>query len=235
MPKSNVELRVGIFVLLGLAIFIFAIFSIGDLNLLRSGYFIRVRFDDIAGLAIGAPVELIGVKIGEVKRISIVEDKGKDEKIVELKVWIKNGYTIKETAAVRLRRLGLMGEQYVHFTMGKKESPNLKENDVIYGEDMVGIDEVTREVYEATQEFKATLSQINEVVQDPEVHSDLKAIAENTRKASKNLEDLTADLKANPWKLFIKPDTSKKQGKREIEKHDSADSQMKGYIIQKGN
>jgi phospholipid/cholesterol/gamma-HCH transport system substrate-binding protein len=235
MPKSNVELRVGIFVLLGLAIFVFAIFSIGDLNLLRSGYFIRVRFDDIAGLTIGAPVELIGVKIGEVKSISIVEDKDKDEKIVELKVWIKNGYTIKETAAVRLRRLGLMGEQYVHFTMGKKGSPDLKEGDVLYGEDLVGIDEVTREVYEAAQEFKATLTGINEVTKDPKFHSDLKEIAENTKNASKNLEDLTADLKANPWKLFIKPNSTKKQRKSKDTIDNSSEIQTNGYIIQKGN
>jgi phospholipid/cholesterol/gamma-HCH transport system substrate-binding protein len=205
MPKSNTELRVGIFVLVGLMVFGFIIFSIGDFTLVRSGYFIQVRFNDIAGLDVGAPVDLIGVKVGEVKSIDIVYDKLLDEKVVELELWIKKGVVIKRDASARLRRLGLMGEQYVHLSLGTDAAPPLSEGGIIYGEEMISIDDVTKEVFLATQEFKKTLSCVNDVVNDDKFRSDLKDIAGNTKNATENLQDLTADLKANPWKLFKVP------------------------------
>jgi hypothetical protein len=70
---------------------------------------------------------------------------------------------------------------------------------------MISIDDVTKEVFLATQEFKKTLSCVNDVVNDDKFRSDLKDIAGNTKNATENLQDLTADLKANPWKLFKVP------------------------------
>ena len=202
MPKSNTELKVGIFVLAGLAVFGFIIFSIGDFNLVNNGYIIKARFNDIAGLDIGAPVDLIGVKVGEVKAIGIIYDKLLDKKVVELEIWIRKGVVIKRDANVRLRRLGLMGEQYVHLSMGSDAISPLLEGGVLYGEEMISIDDVTKEVLLVTQEFKKTLNCVNDVVSDDKFRSDLKDIADNTKNATENLEDLTADLKANPWKLF---------------------------------
>ncbi len=226
MPKSNTELRVGIFVLAGIFIFGFIIFSIGDFSLARSGYCIQVRFNDIAGLDVGAPVDLIGVKVGEVKAINITYDKLLEKKIVELRLLIKNGVVIKRDSIARLRRVGLMGEQYVHLSLGSDEAPLLSENGVIYGEDIVGIDDVTKEVFLATQEFKKTLNYVNVMVGDAKFRSDLKEIADNTKNATKNLKDLTADLKANPWKLFRVPKTKGKSG--------SAKTSNESYIFQEG-
>ena len=205
MPKSNTELKVGIFVLAGLAVFGFIIFSIGDFNLVNNGYIIKARFNDIAGLDIGAPVDLIGVKVGEVKAINIIYDKLLDKKVVELEIWIRKGVVIKRDANVRLRRLGLMGGQYLHLSIGSDATSPLSEGGVLYGEEMISIDDVTKEVFLATQEFKKTLNCVNDVVSDGKFRSDLKDIAGNTKNASENLEDFTADLKANPWKLFSVP------------------------------
>jgi phospholipid/cholesterol/gamma-HCH transport system substrate-binding protein len=226
MPKSNVELKVGIFVLIGMFVFIFILFSIGDFNLMKSGYFIQVRFDDIAGLDVGAPVDLIGVKVGEVKSIAIIYDKLLERKVVELKLWVKDGTVIKRDSAARLRRLGLMGEQYVHITLGSDEAPLLPKNGIIYGEMLVSIDDVTKEVFLATQEFKRTLSCVNSVIDDSKFRSDLKEIADNTRSATENLEDLTADLKANPWKLFNVP-----KGRN---KNKTVESSRESFVFQEG-
>ncbi|MDP8261239.1 MAG: MlaD family protein [Candidatus Kappaea frigidicola] len=226
MPKANTELRVGIFVLVGLVVFGFIIFSIGDFTLVKNGYFIKARFDDISGLDVGAPVDLIGVKVGEVKGIDIIYDKLLDKKIVELKLWIKNGVVVKRDANVRLRRLGLMGEQYVHLSLGSDEIPLLSEGGVIYGEDMISVDDVTKEVFLVTQEFKKTLRCVNEVVGDNKFRSDLKDIADNTKNATENLEDLTADLKANPWKLFNVPKAKNESG--------SIKTSSGNYVFQEG-
>ena len=226
MPKSNTELRVGIFVLVGIFVFGYIIFSIGDFSLRRSGYYIQVRFNDIAGLDVGAPVDLIGVKVGEVRAINITYDKLLKKKIVELNLWIKNGAVIKRDAIARLRRAGLMGEQYVHLSLGSDEVPLLSEGGTIYGEDIISIDDVTKEVFLTTKEFQKTLSSVNVVVGDAKFRSDLKEIADNTKKATENLEDLTADLKANPWKLFKVPKAKSQSG--------SVKTSNGSYIFQEG-
>lgn len=226
MPKSNTELRVGIFVLVGMFVFGYIIFSIGDFSLRRSGYYIQVRFNDIAGLDVGAPVDLIGVKVGEVRAINIIYDKLLEKKIVELNLWIKNGAVIKRDAIARLRRAGLMGEQYVHLSLGSDEAPLLSEGGTIYGEDIISIDDVTKEVFLTTQEFQKTLCHVNVVVGDAKFRSDLKEIAHNTKKATENLEDLTADLKANPWKLFKVPKAKSQSG--------SVETSNESYIFQEG-
>jgi len=51
-----------------------------------------------------------------------------------------------------------------------------------YGEDMISVDDVTKEVFLVTQEFKKTLRCVNEVVGDNKFRSDLKDIADNTKK-----------------------------------------------------
>lgn len=226
MPKSTTELRVGIFVLVGMFVFGYIIFSIGDFSLRRSGYYIQVRFNDIAGLDVGAPVDLIGVKVGEVRTINITYDKLLKKKIVELNLWIKNGAVIKRDAIARLRRSGLMGEQYVHLSLGSDKAPLLSEGGTIYGEDIISIDDVTKEVFLTTQEFQKTLNHVNVVVGDAKFRSDLKEIADNTKKATENLEDLTADLKANPWKLFKVPKAKSQSG--------SVKTSNGSYIFQEG-
>ena len=207
MPKSNTELKVGAFVLAGLLVFLYMIFSISDFNLLKDGYFIYARFEDIAGLEAGAPVDFIGVKVGEVRSIDIVYDEAAQRQMVELRLWIKKGINVKEDSVARLRRLGLMGEQYVHLSLGGDESPVVPEGGVVYSEKTPSIDDVTRELFMVTREFRKTLDSVNSVVDDVGFQSHLKETAHKARNATENLEDLTADLKANPWKLFMLPKT----------------------------
>ncbi|MCK5306094.1 MAG: MCE family protein [Candidatus Omnitrophica bacterium] len=219
MPKTNLELKVGIFVLAGMVIFIWIVFSIGNFDLVNKGYHVRVRFNDVAGLEAGAPVELAGVEAGRIRSLNIVYDKRLNKKMVELGLWIKEGTEIRKNTAVKLKRLGLMGEQYVHLSLGTKDAGFVKDNGLLYGDDTISIEDVTEEVYSATKELKKVMHSVNDLVGDEEFRRDIKETASNTRKASANLEEMTSDIKEHPWKLLVAP------------KENKGDRKKQGYIL----
>ena len=66
------QLKVGIFILVGLVFIVFMILnSSGDFNPLRKTLTLKARFASADGLRKGADVQLAGVKIGSVSSVKI--------------------------------------------------------------------------------------------------------------------------------------------------------------------
>jgi len=78
MPRSNKsitfsQVRVGIFVLLAIAILIFLVLNAsGDINPFSSKLHLKARFQDANGLREGSEVRLAGVRVGKVDRIALL-------------------------------------------------------------------------------------------------------------------------------------------------------------------
>src|SRR5271169_4127303 len=66
------ELRVGLFVLVGLLILAVAIFYVTGAGVWGPKYRLKTYLPEVSGLASGAPVRLDGVEIGNVDRITLV-------------------------------------------------------------------------------------------------------------------------------------------------------------------
>ena len=52
------ELKVGIFIMIGIAILFFIVFSVGEINFSKTGYKIKVLFNFANGIGPTAPVRL---------------------------------------------------------------------------------------------------------------------------------------------------------------------------------
>ena len=69
MKRMALELRVGFFVMLAiLLILIFAIVK-GQFSFRRGGYEVKAAFKYVAGVDRGSPVQVSGVRVGEVKKV----------------------------------------------------------------------------------------------------------------------------------------------------------------------
>jgi phospholipid/cholesterol/gamma-HCH transport system substrate-binding protein len=79
MPQRNqlmwTELRVGIFVLVGIVLVVLGIFYITGTNALGPRYHLVTFLPEVEGLAIGAPVTLDGVQVGNVDTISVAKQR----------------------------------------------------------------------------------------------------------------------------------------------------------------
>jgi phospholipid/cholesterol/gamma-HCH transport system substrate-binding protein len=86
MANKTSTIKIGIFISIGIAILVIAIFLLGDKNaMFKSTFDVKAYFRDIQGLRNGAIVRLSGIDVGSVKKIHIVSDTtGRVEVIMSL-------------------------------------------------------------------------------------------------------------------------------------------------------
>jgi len=196
--SKTFELKVGVFILIGVAILFIMVFSIGDINLSKTGYKIKVQFQFASGIGPSAPVRLAGVGIGQVQGIQIIHDDKDNKTKAELTAWINDGIKIEEDAVVTINTLGLLGEKYLEILPGTPGKPTIGTNGVIVGKDPIPMEKITENL--------ATLSDSVKVIVDRLKNGEGTIGKLLTDDAMyNNLEAFTADIKKHPWKLLNKP------------------------------
>jgi phospholipid/cholesterol/gamma-HCH transport system substrate-binding protein len=116
--NENLEMKVGLFIGIGIFLAFVIVFSISDFYMLKEGYNIGVKFDFVNGLTKNSPVRLAGVHVGDVKDIKIYYDEDKERTRIELDVRLTQGIKVEKDVVARINTLGLLGEQYLELTPG---------------------------------------------------------------------------------------------------------------------
>ncbi|HXO21816.1 MAG TPA: MlaD family protein [Thermoanaerobaculia bacterium] len=124
MPPRGSEARVGLVILVALAILAAGTFLIGKENNLftrKSRYFID--FQSVSGIKPGNPVELDGVSVGAVHQVILPPDPSRKF----IRVWIsvdrRYGERVRADTRARIKTLGLLGDRYVELTSGSPAFP----------------------------------------------------------------------------------------------------------------
>jgi phospholipid/cholesterol/gamma-HCH transport system substrate-binding protein len=128
MAKCNLEILVGLFVLLGAAALLFVALKAANLASFSNGdtYTLTARFDNIGGLKARAPVRSAGVVVGRVTSISL--DAKTYQGVVTLAV--NRGVEFPKDSSAKILTAGLLGDQYIGLEAGG-DTANLKEGDTI--------------------------------------------------------------------------------------------------------
>src|SRR3989338_5576211 len=142
--KTSLELKVGAFVFLGLAILAAFVLSIGGFKTWASGYQVNFIYNFVNGIKIGAPVRFAGVDVGEVKRINFIYPDGKDMAKIQVVSWIKKNVRIPRDSTVWVNTLGLLGEKYIEIMPGNDYTHCLAANESFDGIDPIAMHEVFR-------------------------------------------------------------------------------------------
>ena len=199
------ELKVGIFVLIGIIILFVVVFSIGDINLARSGYHIKAIFNFASGIGPSAPVRLAGVGVGQVEGIRIFYDEVDKRAKAEIYAWINSDARIEEDAKVTINTLGLLGEKYLEIFPGTSGKEILKDKDAIIGHDPMSMEEITENLKSLSESITVIVDRlrkgegtIGKLLVENDVYDDLKA-------TTGNFKEFSEDLKKHPWKLLSKP------------------------------
>ncbi|MEK7850290.1 MAG: MlaD family protein, partial [Deltaproteobacteria bacterium] len=113
MSQITTEAKVGIFVVIGIAILTYMTFSIGNYRFGKEkGYTLKVKFKSMAGVDLKSPVKIAGVEIGKVEDIKLADN------MAELTLRIIDGITIPEDSGAVVRGTGLMGEKHIEIVPG---------------------------------------------------------------------------------------------------------------------
>ena len=116
MSKRNIEILVGLFVLLGLAGVLFLALKAANLTTLSNGdtYPLTAKFDNIGGLKARAPVRVAGVVIGRITGIGL--DPKSYQSVVAFEV--NRRYDFPKDSSAKILTAGLLGDQYIGIEPG---------------------------------------------------------------------------------------------------------------------
>ncbi len=120
MRERTVEIIVGLFVVIAIACFAFLALRVSGLivNMGSSGYTVTAHFDNIGGLKIRAPVDIAGVRVGQVTHITL--DPSTFEAVVTMMINPEQQYIPIDTSASIFTE-GLLGSNYVSLVPGVDE------------------------------------------------------------------------------------------------------------------
>ena len=129
MKTSNYTWKLGMFVILGIALFITTVYFIGkSKNLFGSTFQLRTQFKNVSGLKIGNNIRFLGINIGTVDDIQFVSD---SSVVVALLIKDNMNKYIKSDAIASIGSDGLMGDKILTITPGVTSTIVVKNNDVL--------------------------------------------------------------------------------------------------------
>ena len=117
MKQRLMEIFVGLFVILAIVALLALALRVSGFTETDSAamYQISAEFDDVGGLKVGAPVEIAGVKIGNVYSISL--DQQAYRAVVSMDIYSKDTLIPSDSSA-SIFTAGILGAQYVSITPG---------------------------------------------------------------------------------------------------------------------
>src|SRR5258706_6822426 len=141
MDKKHLELKVGLFVLIGLAVLgvLLLQFSKG-LTFFRGTYQVRLRAGNVGGLKPRSYVLMSGVQVGTVSDITLAPD----GKSVTIFLKIFKNYVIHKDARFIIEQSGFLGDQYVSIIPGDNQGPVLTDNEEVECEDPFNLQDTAR-------------------------------------------------------------------------------------------
>ena len=194
------EAKVGIFVLVAALIVIFTLFWAKGFSFTDKKRTMSVYFQSISALNPGDPMNVSGVKKGEVDKIELIGDSVRIDFTIDDKVKIKTDYKIEVAI------LALMGGNQLLLTPGKKNS------EVDYSKPLIGtpggdiagmmdkvsgltddVKDLINESKKSAEMLSKTMESVYGIVGDANTKRDIRDIMMNMNHASSNLNGLIVE------------------------------------------
>lgn len=191
------QITTGVFILVGLVIFVLAIFTLGgQRKTFVKSFTLNVVFSDIQGLKAGNNVWYSGVKVGTIKKIQFY---GKSEVQVFLSVEEEAHKYIHKNATASISSDGLIGNKIIVINGGDPKYPFIEDGDRLQVATTLSTDDImktfqvnNKNLVDITGDFKTLARGLVEGKGSAGALLSDEKIANNFRKIVSNLERTTA-------------------------------------------
>jgi|SRR5690554_3090281 len=158
LTRKNIKL--GLFALIGVLIFVVAIYYVGaQQGLFRSTVSVSAYFKNVGGLQVGNNVRYAGINIGTVKGISIISD---SKILVSMDIDRNASKFIKSDAEVSIGSEGLMGNKAASISSGT-EGVSVSDGDVLTGIEPMEIDQILVELEKTGKHAQKIMINLEEI------------------------------------------------------------------------
>jgi phospholipid/cholesterol/gamma-HCH transport system substrate-binding protein len=226
------KIRLGLFVFIGLAIFILAIFIIGkQKNLFNPVFRLTSTFNNVSGLQIGNNIRFSGINVGTVDNITIINDS-----TVLVVMMIRNDVKkfIRADCRAAIGSEGLIGDKLIIITQGSYDYPLISDGQHLDSEEPVEIDAIMASLKVTADNVAIITDQLSEImitvnsgtgtlgrlIRDSTIAGNLNQTMQNLKSSSKGLDENMNAAKEN---FLFKGYFNRKAKAAEKKKDDAAD------------
>ena len=183
------ELKVGLFVLSSLLIFLGTFVYVGQLRVVRIPY--KTYFTFAGGVDRGSPVRFGGMRVGTITAIrQWREDPTKIEVLLEL----REGVPVNADSVAMLTSLGLLGDKYLEITTGSNKARRLPPGSIIPSTEPVSLDELAKQASALIPAVQATLQ---------DVQKNLDQLTGNAEAVLANVQSMTSPQNQRNFTLLL--------------------------------
>jgi phospholipid/cholesterol/gamma-HCH transport system substrate-binding protein len=158
--SSNYTWKLGMFVILGLTLFIVTVYFIGkSQNLFGSTFRLNSHFKNVSGLKVGNNVRFSGINIGTVKKIEFISD---SSVVVNLIIKEEIQKFIKTDAVASIGSDGLMGDKVLTISPGTSSNEIVKDNGTIASTKAVELEDLMKGLRKSVDNAQIITLQLSE-------------------------------------------------------------------------
>ncbi|MBF0695556.1 MAG: MCE family protein [Flavobacterium sp.] len=207
--SQKFKISLGIFITIGLALFLLAIFVIGrQKNLFDPVFTLHARFSNVSGLQVGNTVRFSGINVGTVENIRILNDT-----TIQVSMLVKSDVQkfIKIDSEAGIGSEGIIGDRLITISHGTPEAKIVVNGQLLNSYEPVETDEIMQSLQItagnaaiATTEISEILYKINNgegtlgrLINDEEIAENIDETIENLKTSSKGLSENMEAAKHN--------------------------------------
>jgi len=118
MKNSILEIGVGLFMIIGFCAFGYLALQLGEVPFLTSGstYIINAEFDNVSGVKKGGSVQVAGVVVGTVAKVTLGEDQ-----VAVLALQIDKNLKVPIDSIASVKSQGIIGDKFIQLSLGGDE------------------------------------------------------------------------------------------------------------------
>lgn len=203
------KVRLGLFIIGGLALFVLAIFIIGkQQNLFNPVFKLSTTFRNVSGLQVGNNVRFTGINVGTVDNIKIIND---STVLVDMLVKKDVQSFIKSDCGVAIGSEGIIGNRLIVISYGSPDAPIAKDGQQLSSKEPVETDAIIASLHSSsanvetiTLELAEIMTNINSgqgalgrLIQDPTIAENISQTIGNFKKSSEGLDETIELTKEN--------------------------------------
>lgn len=207
MEKATTQkMRLGIFVIIGLMLFVLAIYFIGEKQkMFGETNKLSAVFNNVSGLQLGNNVRYSGINVGTVRGISMINDTTIHVDMIIDKSVFKH---IKKNAVATIGSDGLVGNMIINITPGENSFSAVQPGDIIKSVNRIRTDDIlntlnvtnqnaallTIDLLKITKEITQGKGTVGLLINDTIMGSDLKQTMRYLKLTSKGTSESVSKL-----------------------------------------
>lgn len=187
------DVKVGIFVLLSLAVMGMLVFLIGDeRRMFNEHQNFRAAFKDVQGLSKGSPVRMGGVDIGSVSALGYGKNHQDDTIYVDMSIVASEATRIRVDSIAEVKGKGLLGDKMIVVSVGDPELGAVHSGGTIKTAESRDLEEIIEDMKDVTAgagRVIANLETTTKALADEKFHGDIKQTVANLNRIMASAND----------------------------------------------